>query len=686
MTRDGSRSPKSEMAQYPNQEISSLLYTSLPTAGDKGHFIRLISVALDVGTEVQCRLDAVPLAEATSRQYYALSYVWGDATDTEIIKVNGHNFHATKNLVAALRQLKASHSYETGALWVDAICINQADISERSSQVKIMDQIYKNATEVLCWLGGEDESSVVAMRLLNVLSQDIHETPEMTENGESLGFTPLKDPFYLDNIRQLPQESILSLSLFSQRPYWTRIWTLQEMVLAGPCKLICGDQSCYLQHIEDIVDWVHHPPVEAMILAGEPPTGVPAEVWGFVTWLYRNSQISLPVMEVWSMRRTLALRDHSAHQMTINFLSFTRTRKATDIRDKLYGLSGICDIGVDIDYSMEPRTLFTRFAAQLFTTSSDIVYLLKYAGISRASAVPNLPTWVPDWVHHGHTAQGLFEASTGSPSSARLVNVEDDELRVSGVQLDTIQEVLPVYPIATQEDEFHDVARITEFLFQHTTREILEYVLPSTPEKHPYRPGVTMLEAIFTLFLTDVDLRTRKKLDFSHHEPLPPLIKCLLSALPSTDPMAKLWDNACDNPGNPRPNNDNGPCFDAAETLTRVLNPERNEVIPAQEIIRNARACFGEQVFTDFMRYSPFSMTNRPFRTLTGYIGGASSTVKPGDVVCVLGSCSMPVILRKVKNSYEFVSVGHVIGVLYGEAWVTGLEKDEHDVQVFSLR
>ncbi|KAK0724175.1 heterokaryon incompatibility, partial [Lasiosphaeris hirsuta] len=141
--------------------------------------------------------------------YYALSYVWGDAVDTEIIRVNGHEFHATKNLVL---------NYVSRAMWVDATCINQADVSERSAQVKIMDQIYKNVAEVLCWLGDEDDSSAVAMRLITALSQDLYESPEMTAGTERLGFTPLKDP-------------ILSLSLFSQRPYWTRIWTLQEMVL-----------------------------------------------------------------------------------------------------------------------------------------------------------------------------------------------------------------------------------------------------------------------------------------------------------------------------------------------------------------------------------------------------------------------------------------------------------------------
>lgn len=56
----------------------------------------------------------------------------------------------TKNLVSALKQLIVTERHATGAPWVDAICINQADMSERNYQVKIIDQVYKNAKDVLC--------------------------------------------------------------------------------------------------------------------------------------------------------------------------------------------------------------------------------------------------------------------------------------------------------------------------------------------------------------------------------------------------------------------------------------------------------------------------------------------------------------------------------------------------------
>ncbi|KAG0646397.1 Heterokaryon incompatibility protein [Hyphodiscus hymeniophilus] len=92
--------------------------------------------------------------------YEALSYAWGNASVTETILVNGNEWQATRNLVAALRQLR---SQEPRTLWVDAICINQANKpaarEERALQLRWMNQIFSAATSVIAWVGTEDASS-----------------------------------------------------------------------------------------------------------------------------------------------------------------------------------------------------------------------------------------------------------------------------------------------------------------------------------------------------------------------------------------------------------------------------------------------------------------------------------------------------------------------------------------------
>ena len=42
-------------------------------------------------------------------------------------------------------------------IWADAVCINQNDVDERSSQVSIMSDIYQEAKKCQIWLGTVEE-------------------------------------------------------------------------------------------------------------------------------------------------------------------------------------------------------------------------------------------------------------------------------------------------------------------------------------------------------------------------------------------------------------------------------------------------------------------------------------------------------------------------------------------------
>ncbi|KAI7232823.1 hypothetical protein KC330_g5705 [Hortaea werneckii] len=85
-------------------------------------------------------------------EYKAISYVWGDASDTTVMFVNGGKvIEITRSLAAALRRFRDSKVFV--ALWADAVCINQADLQERADQVRIMGKIYASAIQVNVWLG-----------------------------------------------------------------------------------------------------------------------------------------------------------------------------------------------------------------------------------------------------------------------------------------------------------------------------------------------------------------------------------------------------------------------------------------------------------------------------------------------------------------------------------------------------
>lgn len=115
----------------------------------------------DFDDPISCSLQVVSLQEQPI--YRALSYVWGTAPPNTTISINGHETKITPSLAATLRRIRnpasSSATADGSLIWIDAICINQADLAERESQVKLMGRIYRQASRVLIWLGEGTEHS-----------------------------------------------------------------------------------------------------------------------------------------------------------------------------------------------------------------------------------------------------------------------------------------------------------------------------------------------------------------------------------------------------------------------------------------------------------------------------------------------------------------------------------------------
>jgi len=121
---------------------SCRLVTLLP-----GEFDNPISCVLSVVNGDMCHV------------YEALSYVWGNPRQTTPITLNGLDFPVTTSLSTALRYLR--HHTIPRVLWVDAICINQRDVHERTDQIPKMMNIYKSAFRTVIWLGEEVEAGLI---------------------------------------------------------------------------------------------------------------------------------------------------------------------------------------------------------------------------------------------------------------------------------------------------------------------------------------------------------------------------------------------------------------------------------------------------------------------------------------------------------------------------------------------
>lgn len=117
--------------------------------------------------------EAEILGPQADPSYEALSYVWGpkDTSANIFMGRNKIRFEVSQVLSTALRHLRFERKART--VWIDALCINQSNTTERSKQVTIMGDIYQRATRVIVWLGPENQESSYAMHLVQTFGSNI---------------------------------------------------------------------------------------------------------------------------------------------------------------------------------------------------------------------------------------------------------------------------------------------------------------------------------------------------------------------------------------------------------------------------------------------------------------------------------------------------------------------------------
>jgi hypothetical protein len=102
-------------------------------------------------------------------QYEGVSYVWGDQDRCAEITCHGRRLALTRSIADALRRIR--HETDERMVWADQISINQDDLEERGQQVMLMNSIYKRASQILVWLGRDDDGVAKdVFRLIRELS------------------------------------------------------------------------------------------------------------------------------------------------------------------------------------------------------------------------------------------------------------------------------------------------------------------------------------------------------------------------------------------------------------------------------------------------------------------------------------------------------------------------------------
>jgi hypothetical protein len=171
--------------------------------------------------------------------FAALSYVWGDKSATTNIEVNGIVVPVTTNLAAALKHVRCNWEYEfpdrapaSFRIWVDALCVDQSNAQERSEQVQLMPKIYTSASLVLGWLGDPENMELIRAGFAIKLLADAFRSRDWDPVKLSINLSWLTE---CPALIQPPKCDKLwnSLHFLGDLPYWTRVWILQENVLAS---------------------------------------------------------------------------------------------------------------------------------------------------------------------------------------------------------------------------------------------------------------------------------------------------------------------------------------------------------------------------------------------------------------------------------------------------------------------
>lgn len=151
-----------------------------------------------------------------------------------------------ENLSAALRDLRLK--YEPRILWIDALCINRDDITGRNNQVARIGDIYRNTTRVIVWLGRErvdkrgQDDAFIAISFLE-------DTKWRSLAQFILGSKSERQSQLLMKGYDRTWQAVLNLC---QRHYWTRLWIIQEVVLATNIIVHCGQLKFTLRVLTNL--------------------------------------------------------------------------------------------------------------------------------------------------------------------------------------------------------------------------------------------------------------------------------------------------------------------------------------------------------------------------------------------------------------------------------------------------
>jgi Heterokaryon incompatibility protein (HET) len=614
-----------------------------------------------------------------------------------VILCNGKQLRIGMNLYSALRE---TPSREGQLWWIDAICIDQTNMSERGQQVDMMAQIYGNAQEVIVWLGRSSTfTNKAASFLASLPSYTLgnHYLPDADHkevlSQSSHRETMLKDPS--DTIRRY-RTKWLALLLILHRRWFNRVWVLQEAMLAKEISFHLGKYVISEDILINGLQWFEH------LVSRQKMSPFPWLSNPLVHSMIRPLQNSL-----YTLQMRTRFREGERWQLE-DYLHAARGREATNPRDLAFARFSLVNLGEKENVS--PNLLkedYTKSTAQVFRECAEWL-LQRRSGLRVLSLVGDtreptesqwrqqlkIPSWVPNlarplrpvplWSLGGDTFSAFQQnrkrgTYTLDGSILNLQSIRWDIIEVVGessteVALDPMGLIRILSSLGPQ---YTPTGEATMTALWRT------YLANLYKGKHPAPPFLSssfLRWAIFVLFpsvgdtslegskgLSDIQLKTRDIFELHHSGEFnfkqaiedisfdePPTAS---KDLPYSQARAPTSDEASGNRDTQQVYE--SPRWEELEGINSTALPASDFTGGLSQGISVAfRDAFDSKLGLVLEILEPFGTSweanysgKRIFLTAKGYLGTGPASTHEGDTVMLIDGSYVPYIFRDAENA-----------------------------------
>jgi Heterokaryon incompatibility protein (HET) len=386
------------------------------------------------------KINLFAIGNLSTQPYDALSYVWGPRDADVTVSVNDRPFDVSANLAQALNCLRLMEGNKV--LWVDAICINQADDIEKSHQVSLMGEIYRNAEDVVIFLGKESDDSAMVMQYLNLDDVEQTESQSQPVSEDRLKMGNAEDPRIIqERIQRCGFEEahfLCAANAFFKRPWWSRVWVIQEYELAKrEPRWYCGRAWTSTANVQNRLKMLStHLIMEATPTRGNAAVSTQAKLDVQREWIKMNElrwNIDMRIID-----RRAQMKGQGPYQMMVRMLR----RQCTDPRDRIFASREMLDpVSRQVfvpNYAVTVNEIFVKLTSYVLI-HEELGHIYRYYELAHSR---DMPSWALDFgtpiSAHGVTQLNPYRESALWAKDVGHLSIYNGLLGVPGVEIDTL--------------------------------------------------------------------------------------------------------------------------------------------------------------------------------------------------------------------------------------------------------